>query len=1330
MACKLVSVLWCSVLLLPLTFTQLPEVGRIRILFNPITCKLKCDAGICENHCEKGNITTVYSDSSPADTAKAGFRLFLCTLRCQNGGVCVRRDRCRCTPGFTGRLCQIPTLSSNSQLLISLPTEEPDPVNEQRIQSVYMLPLSNQQFLDQTDQRVPSMVNLRVNHPPDVSIKVHQVSQVDGGRIRNSAQQGLVQETIRGAPQDQAMKDQEGSLRDTFQSGGDYPFGYCFTEMTNGQCAAPLTGLRTMEHCCQGGAVGWGVTECNECPKSPENDCRQGFQKMADGECQDINECNLPRICQNGKCVNRRGSYSCLCNPGLVHDTSKSRCISQQVISLTRGPCYRIWRSGSCILPVVQNITRQICCCSRVGKAWGPRCKRCPSPGTGAFREVCPAGPGYHYTRSDLRHLNRLTEERSQNRKPVDRVRPATTPASRGRHTVAPRLRETTSTARTLTSTRALPPSTTPAPELHVCLRVPQVCGPGRCVPRQLGYTCACDTGYHLNAEQSHCDDTDECRQRPSPCPNARCENMIGSYHCVCSKGFAANSHGTDCRDIDECEDDLICPNSECVNSIGSFHCLPCPAGYQIWNRKCADIDECTNGATCGEAGMCVNTEGSYQCTCNPGYRLNADGNQCADINECFEGDFCAPYGECLNSVGSYTCLCAEGFTTSADLSTCIDVDECTVAGRCNRGRCTNTVGSFECSCEPGFRVDADRSQCLDLDECEEYPTICGTKRCENSPGSFQCITECGMGFLMSPAQDCIDIDECNNATICGPNSYCQNMAGSFRCHCDQGYQRASDGSRCVDVNECETMQGVCHSAACENVAGSFLCICLDEREEFDPMTGRCIRQTVQAAPVREEVECYYSLNDEQPCENILARNVTRQECCCTVGEGWGKDCQIHPCPLYDSDEYRSLCPWGQGFLSIPHPIFGRGYIDADECLLFGSEVCKNGVCVNTIPEYSCYCLTGYYYHSTLFECIDNDECEDKTACDNADCVNTVGSYYCSCQPPLILDVTLRRCISNSTERFEIHMALCWQEVGVNLFCKRPFLERHTTYTECCCQYGEAWGMNCALCPARNTDYHNVLCNYLSSPIDEDDGYPYGSEFGTEFSPGSLRTFDPRVYNAGQPPLSGSRESRPPELEPFPVQDSLGGRSLYESRRQRSGPARDEQTFPSQPRSRPRTRHIGRGYSTRSAHGNLARRGSAPPWLQNRQRDPAPALHLAIRPRSTITNEESEPHFQHFNSLQEEECGILDGCENGKCIRVPEGFTCDCDTGYRLDMTKMTCVDVNECDEVEDITILCKNAKCVNTEGSYQCICLQGYRLSRQTNYCTATQERVRGPGL
>jgi len=42
-----------------------------------------------------------------------------------------------------------------------------------------------------------------------------------------------------------------------------------------------------------------------------------------------------------------------------------------------------------------------------------------------------------------------------------------------------------------------------------------------------------------------------------------------------------------------------------------------------------------------------------------------------SDINECERSDLCSPHGECLNTDGSYQCICERGFSVSADGRTC-----------------------------------------------------------------------------------------------------------------------------------------------------------------------------------------------------------------------------------------------------------------------------------------------------------------------------------------------------------------------------------------------------------------------------------------------------------------------------------------------------------------------------------------------------------------------------------------------------------------------------------------------------------------------------------
>ena len=49
-------------------------------------------------------------------------------------------------------------------------------------------------------------------------------------------------------------------------------------------------------------------------------------------------------------------------------------------------------------------------------------------------------------------------------------------------------------------------------------------------------------------------------------------------------------------------------------------------------------------------------------------------------------------------------------------------------------------------------------------------------------------------------------------------------------------------------------------------------------------------------------------------------------------------------------------------------------------------------------------------------------------------------------------------------------------------------------------------------------------------------------------------------------------------------------------------------------------------------------------------------------------------HQAGFEGLQAEECGILNSCENGRCVRVREGYTCDCFEGFQLDTAHMACV--------------------------------------------------------
>lgn len=56
--------------------------------------------------------------------------------------------------------------------------------------------------------------------------------------------------------------------------------------------------------------------------------------------------------------------------------------------------------------------------------------------------------------------------------------------------------------------------------------------------------------------------------------------------------------------------------------------------------------------------------------------------------------------------------------------------------------------------------------------------------------------------------------------------------------------------------------------------------------------------------------ECYLNFDDTVFCDSVLATNVTQQECCCSLGAGWGDHCEIYPCPVYSSGKRDTPTPF------------------------------------------------------------------------------------------------------------------------------------------------------------------------------------------------------------------------------------------------------------------------------------------------------------------------------------------------------------------------------------------------------------------------------------
>lgn len=121
------------------------------------------------------------------------------------------------------------------------------------------------------------------------------------------------------------------------------------------------------------------------------------------------------------------------------------------------------------------------------------------------------------------------------------------------------------------------------------------------------------------------------------------------------------------------------------------FHCIH----YALFSLLFIDIDECSRGLGIRCSHGCLNTEGSFTCTCKDGYYLSADGFTCFGR---------LGFGTLAWTVHSwtwYSCF----FNT--------DHNECAIDnGGCDH-RCKNYAGYFTCSCKDGYVLQSNGRTCF-----------------------------------------------------------------------------------------------------------------------------------------------------------------------------------------------------------------------------------------------------------------------------------------------------------------------------------------------------------------------------------------------------------------------------------------------------------------------------------------------------------------------------------------------------------------------------------------------------------------------------------------
>uniref|UniRef100_A0A2C9KBW4 Cubilin n=1 Tax=Biomphalaria glabrata TaxID=6526 RepID=A0A2C9KBW4_BIOGL len=480
---------------------------------------------------------------------------------------------------------------------------------------------------------------------------------------------------------------------------------------------------------------------------------------------------------------------------------------------------------------------------------------------------------------------------------------------------------------------------------------------------------------------------------------------------CSCHPAYT----GKDCEsEVDACASQPCFKGQTCTdltaveqgNSTIGYKCGPCPSGFQSSMGTCIDVNECLNSTACDHS--CVNTEGSFTCSCRNGFRLDAtDKKTCRDINECEERSSSCLH-KCTNTPGSYNCSCYTGHTLDPDGYTCnldsikekcydcqqicitgenvtcacrlgyepnpkstydcLDIDECKYGNQPCSQQCKNLDGSYECSCYTGYKLSSDKVSCSAC-QTPYYGNNCASTCQCNGRGTCNAIRGCVCNEHWSGENCEIDVDECLQPTACVEGLVCRNTVGAFQCVCPTGYKM--DNTQCIDINECTdpTVNTTCdlNVQVCVNNIGSYSCDC--KMGYARNSEGLCI----------DIDECSSQIDKcEQSCENKAGSF----NCLCYQG--------------YLLDDDRKSC------------------IKVKDLCVSSNLTCSYGCRIKSNDEYECFCPRGFTL-TGQDKCTDIDECVlNKTnLCSNKNgCINTNGSFVCSCEVGFKLDNDNRSCVA------------------------------------------------------------------------------------------------------------------------------------------------------------------------------------------------------------------------------------------------------------------------------------------------------------------------------
>ncbi|XP_052281301.1 fibrillin-2-like [Dreissena polymorpha] len=1154
----------------------------------------------------------------------------------------------------------------------------------------------------------------------------------------------------------------------------------CFLRYSRGQCSNPSPMLVTKSTCCcmvdsmEAPGIAWGVA-CEPCPSMSDPEfktlCKHGSGTDHDGGA--INHCALmPEICENGACENSPPSYRCVCNPGYLPDSSGKRCINVNECMVNPrlcegGQCRDTPGSFVCTCPSGSRLDPSNNMCEDIDE-----CRSSPCQGgtcinsAGSFR--CKCDHGFSLDVSGLICVDerlgscwmRIRDGQCEDnvKRPMLKSECCNTVGKAWGSPCEPCAASIRDRC-----PRGFIYKRDGCVDINECEQFADLCrGGGVCVNTEGSFTCQCPSGMELDPSGTSCLD-----KRKSTCyleyRRGQCSEGLDSVFtrsmCCCTVGKAwshlcepcptkgteqhkalcpVDGHGGDPVspiDINECREiPGICTNGQCRNTLGSFTCT-CDRGFALDARgfNCTDIDECRISFGVCENGACVNTEGMFRCECNQGYTPVMMAQMCMDVNEC-EGDksLCRG-GTCHNEPGNFRCECPTGLELSTDERSCVDIDECgSSSSVCSNGYCENFMGGYHCRCHTGFKPNTQQTSCVDIDECAENNGGC-EMLCVNSPGSFAC--GCEMGFTLMPnGRNCKDYNECReNPNICNGGK-CNNTPGAYRCICTDGLRSSQDMKQCIDIDECSENRNLCENGVCENLPGSYRCNC---DNGFDAAEGsnRCT----------DIDEC---LTGKNMCDEHATCLNTASSYRCQCKPGFEGDqgstltistsdgvCSQNAVCVNEPGNYACICE--EGFTGD-----GFNCRDIDECSL-REDLCVNGRCYNFIGGYRCTCNMGFARSTNEKSCIDIDECQIQNLCVNGDCVNTIGAYECRCKPGFKLDdigdinecADVDNCLYGTPPPRLLlpgHLpAAAWWRLQLHHLAERR---------SCGLLFQRGMGRGERLLRAVSTEQHprvqgtlhrrlglQARSTLLPMDIDECHETPCICKNGDcQNMFGSYKCICPVGYMLN---LDTQECVDIDKCVEYPGYCGLGTcvnrpgnfsclcpdgympMAGEGCMDMRKDACYAAFTNAYSPGQPPRCDHQLSSQVTKRQCCCVGVLGQG--W--GNPCEPCPVknsrAYLDLCKPNPIREDTNESSIYQFL------------CENGRCIdtNTEEGFLCECGVGYTYNAISKRCDDVDKCRASRNPCH--DNAICINTLGSYRCECIPGYQLASEGGRCIDINE-------